>query len=54
VYSASNAGVSLKMLVKGVFLLEVQLEIWMVKERKREAANQRDLRHESDQNENDY
>jgi hypothetical protein len=33
--AASNAGVSLKMLVKGVFQFEVQLDNWLLAERKK-------------------
>ena len=34
--AASNAGISLKMLVKGVFQFEVQLDNWLLMERKKE------------------
>lgn len=36
--AASNAGISLRMLVKGVFQHEVKLENWIVAERKMEMA----------------
>jgi hypothetical protein len=35
-FIASNAGVSLQMLVKGVLRLEIQLENWLLTERKKE------------------
>ncbi len=36
-FAAQNAGISVKMLVRGVFLLERQIQVWLEKERKSQA-----------------
>lgn len=41
--AASNAGISLKMLVKGVFQLELKVESWIVTERKKGMAMDEDI-----------